>query len=150
MSREKTNGSDRRRHGRHDLRFPARVKISLSGRDSGKILQGIQNVIAMAETRNISIGGMSLKIVGSPLDVRRSLTPNNAVHIVGRPIEVVLEDENIVIWGDVIRTESNTMELAIVIYKVSDVQEWKKLCSERAEGISIFPDSPAVRRKRRS
>jgi hypothetical protein len=70
--------------------------------------------------------------------------------VVGRPIEVLLEGENIVIWGDVIRTESNTLELAIIIYKVSDVKEWKKICAESAEGLSIFPDSPAVRKKRRA
>ncbi|HNQ85039.1 MAG TPA: hypothetical protein PLP82_01610 [Deltaproteobacteria bacterium] len=150
MAREKVIENNRRRHERKDLRFPARVKISLSSRDSGKILKGIQSVIAMAETKNISIGGMSLRIVASPLDVRKSLTPAIASHVVGRPIEVVLEEENMVIWGDVIRTESNTLELAIVIYKVSDVREWKKICSESAEGISIFPDSQAVRKKRRS
>lgn len=150
MSREKQNGNERRRHERKPLKFPARVKISLSSRDSGKILEGLQSVIAMAETKNISIGGMSLKIVGSPMDARRSLTPANASRVIGRPIEVVLEEESIVIWGDVIRTESDTLELAIVIYKVSDVQEWKRICAERAEGISIFPDSPALRRKRRS
>jgi hypothetical protein len=150
MSKEKGNGKDRRQHERQDIRFPARVKISLSSRDSGKILQGLQSVIALAETKNISIGGMSLKIVGSPMDAKRSLTPANATHVVGRPIEVLLEGENIVIWGDVIRTESNTLELAIIIYKVSDVKEWKKICAESAEGLSIFPDSPAVRKKRRA
>jgi hypothetical protein len=72
------------------------------------------------------------------------------LHLVGRPIEVVLEEDNIIIWGDVIRTEADTLELSIVIYKVSDVKEWKKLCSKAAEGLSIFPDSLSVRRKRRS
>ncbi len=150
MAREKGIEKNKRRHDRQDIRLPARVKISFSSRDSGKILQGIHNIMAMAETKNISIGGMSLKLVGSPLDARRSLTPANASHVVGKPVEVILEEENIVIWGDVIRTESNTLELAIVIYKVSDVQEWKKICSESAEGLSIFPDSPALRKKRRS
>lgn len=150
MSDNRVNGKDKRKHERQPAKHPARLKISLSSRNTGKILQGIQNVIAMAETRNISIGGMSLRIVGSPFDARHSLTPANARHVVGRPIEVLLEDENLVIWGDVIRTDSDTLELAIVIYKVSDVQEWKKLCSQKMEGISIFPDSLAVRRKRRS
>jgi hypothetical protein len=150
MSDIRGNVKDKRKHERQQVRHPARLKISLSSRNSGKILQGIQSVIAMAETKNISIGGMSLKIVGSPFDARRSLTPANAGHVVGRPIEVVLEEENIIIWGDVIRTESDTLELAIVIYKVSDVKEWKKLCSRRSDGISIFPDTLAVRRKRRS
>ncbi|HPS94109.1 MAG TPA: hypothetical protein PK600_06575, partial [Deltaproteobacteria bacterium] len=111
---------------------------------------GLQTIIAMAETNNISIGGMSLHIVGSAMEARKSLTPANAAHLVGRPIEVVLDKEDLVIWGDVIRTDINTLELAIVIYKVSDVKQWKKLCSQSPDGISIFPDSLALRRKKRS
>ncbi|HPC47727.1 MAG TPA: hypothetical protein PLW83_06760 [Deltaproteobacteria bacterium] len=150
MKNDRRNDAERRRHGRKGARFPARLRISLSSRDTGKILEGIQNVIALAETRNISIGGMSLKIVGSPLEAKKSLTPSNAAHVVGRPIEVTLEGENMVIWGDVVRTDRESMELAIVIYKVSDVSEWKRICSESDDGISIFPDSPSVRKKRRS
>jgi hypothetical protein len=150
MSDIKRSLKEKRKHDRQPAKHHARLKIALSSRDSGKILQGIQDVLALAETKNISIGGMSLKIVGSPFDARKSLTPANAAHVIGRPIEVVLEEENIIIWGDVIRTEADTLELAIVIYKVSDVQEWKKLCNEKEQGISIFPDSLAVRRKRRS
>jgi hypothetical protein len=150
MSDIKGRTKEKRKQERQPARHPARLKIALSSRDSGKILQGIQNLLAMAETKDISIGGMSLKIVGSPFDTKKSLTPANAAHVVGRPIEVVLEEENIIIWGDVIRTEADTLELAIVIYKVSDVKEWKKLCNEKEQGISIFPDSLAVRRKRRS
>jgi hypothetical protein len=150
MSDIKGRGKDKRKHERQPARHPARLKIALSSRYSGKIIQGIQDVLAMAETKNISIGGMSLRIVGSPFDAKKSLTPANAVNVVGKPIEVILEEENIIIWGDVIRTESDTLELAMVIYKVSDVQEWKKLCNEKEQSISIFPDSLAVRRKRRS
>jgi hypothetical protein len=150
MSDIKVKTKDKRRQERQLARHPARLKIALSSRDSGKIFQGIQHVLALAETKNISVGGMSLKIVGSPFDAKKSLTRANAAQVVGRPIEVILEEENIIIWGDVIRTEADTLELAIVIYKVSDVQEWKKLCNEKAQGISIFPDSLAVRRKRRS
>lgn len=141
---------EKRRHERKRARIPATLKIAFSSRDSGKILQGIQNVMAMAETLNISIGGMSLKIVGSLMEAKRSLTPANASQAVGRPIEVVLEDENVVIWGDVVRTDRDNMELAVVIYRVSDVAEWKRICAEAKEGVSIFPDTPAVRKKRRS
>lgn len=150
MAKILKNSRERRKHERQPSKFPARLKISLSSRDTGKVLQGIQNIIALAETRDISIGGMSLKIVGETFDSKKSLTRANASHVVGRPIEVVLEEENIIIWGDVIRTEKDSLELAIVIYKVSDVQEWKKICSEEQKGISIFPDSTAVRRKRRT
>jgi hypothetical protein len=150
MSDIKVSSKEKRKHERHPARHPARLKIALSSRYTGKIIQGIQDVIAMAETKDISIGGMSLKIVGSPFDARKSLTPANAAQVVGKPIEVILEKENIMIWGDVIRTEADSLELAIVIYKVSDVQEWKRLCSEKVQDISIFPDTLAVRRKRRS
>jgi hypothetical protein len=150
MSDIKGSGKDKRKQERQSARHQARLKIALSSRDSGKIFQGIQHVLALAETKNISIGGMSLKIVGSPFDAKKSLTPANAAQVIGRPIEVILEEENIIIWGDVIRTEADTLELALVIYKVSDVQEWKKLCKEKQKDISIFPDSLAVRRKRRS
>ncbi len=142
--------AERRRHERKRASIPARLKISFSSRDSGKILKGIQNIVALAETRDISIGGLSLKIVATPMEARTSLTPANSAQVVGRPIEVVLEDENVVIWGDVVRTDKNTMELAIVVYKVSDVREWKRICSENREGLSIFPDTPAVRKRRRT
>jgi hypothetical protein len=150
MVSSKKGHRDRRRFDRIEARLPARLKISFVSRDTGKILVGIQNVIALAETRNISIGGISLKVVASPMEARMSLTPANASRVVGRPVEVVLEGVGLVIWGDVIRSEKDTMEIAIVIYKVSDVKEWKRICSDHRRELSIFPDSPAVRRMRRA
>jgi hypothetical protein len=150
MPKEYKMLKDERKHERLPTKIAAQLRISLSSRDTGKIIQGIQNIIAMAETNDISIGGMSLRIVGSPMDAKKSLTPANATRLIGRPIEVVLDDENLIIWGDVVRTEANTLELAIVIYKVSDVNQWKQLCADNAAGISIFPDTPTLRRKRRA
>jgi len=150
VSDEKKTMNDKRKFERYSSSLAAQLRVSFSSRDSGKILKGLQTIIAMAETKNISIGGMSLHIVGSAMEARKSLTPANAAHLVGRPIEVVLDNEDLVIWGDVIRTDINTLELAIVIYKVSDVKQWKKLCSQSPDGISIFPDSLALRRKKRS
>jgi hypothetical protein len=150
MPKQNLNLKDKRKHERYPAKLGAQLRISLSSRDTGKIIQGIQNIIAMAETNDISIGGMSLRIVGSAMDARKSLTPANATRLVGRPIEVVLDKENLIIWGDVVRTEANTLELAIVIYKVSDVKQWKQLCSQNDDGISIFPDSLALRRRKRA
>jgi hypothetical protein len=150
MPKQNLKLKDKRKHERYSAKLGAHLRISFSSRDTGKIIQGIQNIIAMAETNDISIGGMSLRIVGSPMDARKSFTPSNARHLVGRPIEVVLDKENLIIWGDVVRTEADTLELAIVIYKVSDVKQWKQLCSENDDGISIFPDTLALRRKKRT
>jgi hypothetical protein len=149
MPKQNLSLKENRKHERRSSKLGAQLRITLSSRDTGKIIQGIQSIIAMAETDDISIGGMSLRIVGSPMDARKSLTPANARHLVGRPIEVVLDKENLIIWGDVVRTEANTLELAIVIYKVSDVKQWKQLCSDNADGISIFPDTLALRRRKR-
>jgi hypothetical protein len=150
MPKEKKMMKEKRKHERYSFKLDAQLKVFLSSHVSGMLIQGVQNITAMAETNNISIGGMSLRIVGSPMDAKKSLTPANASQLVGRPIEVLLDHEDIVVWGDVIRADAKALELAIVINKVSDVQRWKKLCSEKNDGISIFPDSLQIRRKRRS
>lgn len=141
---------DQRRHARFPAKLDAQLKIELLRLISGKITQRIQNIFALAQTNNISIGGMSLHIVSGAMDAKKSLTPANAHLVVGHPIEVILYDSGITVWGHVIRADAKKLELGIIIDKVSDVRLWKRLCSEQVEGISIFPDSLRVRRKRRS
>lgn len=150
MPKEKKMMKEKRKHERYSFILNAQLKVFLASHVSGMLMQGVQNITAMAETSNISIGGMLLRIVGSPMDAKKSLTPANASQLIGRPIEVLLYNEDIVVWGDVIRADAKALELAIVINKVSDVQQWKNLCSEKKDGISIFPDSLQIRRKRRS
>jgi hypothetical protein len=143
-------GKDKRKHERCKAKLPAQLRIWLSNDNYGMVARGVQHILAMAETKNISIGGMSLHIVGSAMDASKSLTRSNVFKIIGRPIEVVIESEDIVVWGDVIRMDMKAFELGMVIYKVSDVKLWKKLCSQHVEGISIFPEGPRIIRKRRS
>ena len=141
---------EQRQHVRQPARLDAQLKVELMRLVSGKISQRIQSIVALAQTNNISIGGMSLHIVGGALDAKKSITPANAHLVVGHPIEVLLYDSGITVWGHVIRADGKKLELGLVIDKVSDVRRWKRLCSEQAEGISIFPDGPRIRRKRRS
>jgi hypothetical protein len=136
---------EKRKHERYTTKLAAHLKVSFSSRDSGKILKGIENIIALAETNNISIGGMSLRIVGSAMQAKKSLTQANAVNLIGRPIEVIINKEKLAIWGDVIRTDVNTLELVIVIYKVSDANQWKKICQMCNVRTSIFPDELPIR-----
>lgn len=130
IPQENTALKDKRKQHRYKRKLAAQLKVSFASRDSSKIIRAIENIIALAETNNISIGGMSLNIVGSSMDSKKSLTPANAVHLVGRPIEVLLDNRKIAIWGDVIRINAKTLELAIVIYKVSDEKQCKKFCTE--------------------
>ena len=132
---------EKRKHERYTIRLYAQLEVSLRSSYIGKIMQGIHNIIAMVETCNISSGGMLLRIVGSPMDAKKSLTRANASHLIGKPIEVVFCNEGISAWGDVIRADANTLEIAILIKKVSDVQDWKKLCSENNDSVRIFPDN---------
>jgi hypothetical protein len=141
--------TEKRGHERTYAKLPAQIRIWIPGQDAGKITRGTQHIVVMAETNNISIGGMSLKIVGASMDADKSLTRSNASRIIGRPAEIVIDNKKIVVWGDVIRADANSLEIAVAIYKVSDVKLWKKVCAEQA-GISIFPNSPRVNRKRRS
>jgi hypothetical protein len=121
--------NEKRDHERYPIKLYAHLEISLANRYIGKIMQGVDNIIALVETCNISIKGMLLRIVGSPMDAKRSLTRANASHLIHKPIELVFPDESITVWGKVVRVDVNTLEIAIVINKVSHIQQWKKLCS---------------------
>ncbi|HVN71099.1 MAG TPA: hypothetical protein VMU10_03670 [Desulfomonilia bacterium] len=139
MAQEKIVLKDKRKHYRYKRKLAAQLRVSFTSRYSAKIIKGIDNIIALAETNNISIDGMSLHIVGSPMDSKKSLSPKNAVHIVGRPIEIRIDNGKIAIWGDVIRTDAKTLELAIVIYKVSDEKHWKKICAGYEHPVFLHP-----------
>ncbi len=147
---EKVFSNERRKHERYAVRLSAQIEVSLIDSFQGKVMMGRESILSLAETGNISIGGMSLHIVGASMDAKKGLNRSNASKIVGRHIEVRLPDEGLTVSGSVIRADAGTLELTIVINKVSDVRKWKKICSDHAGGVSIFPDTPQVRRKRRT
>lgn len=139
---------EKRRHVRIPRKLDVQLKIELRRIVSGKISQQVQNIVALAQTSNISIGGMLLAIVGGVMDARQSLTPANAPLVIGQTIEVIFSYPVLTVWGHVIRAD--TASLALVIDKVSNVRLWKQVCAENREGVSIFPDGARIRRKRRS
>lgn len=141
---------DKRRHLRVEASLDVRFSIQCSETSSEKVATGKKKILGLARTKNISIGGMYLKLTGSPYDTRMSLTPANAQNILGKPIEVWVEQYNLEIWGEVIRVETPALDIGMVISKVSDVNVWKRLCSENIDGLSIFPDTVRSRRMRRT
>jgi len=129
MQHQERKPKDKRKYLRCPVKLYAQLEISLTSKYVGKIMLGSDNIIAMVETCNISTGGMMLRMVGSPMDAKKSLTKANVMSVIDKPIEVVFCDEGITAWGNVIRADAKTLEIAIVIKRVSDIQQWKTLCS---------------------
>ena len=130
---------NRRKHTRVQVNLSAKVKINLYKTDFTKVMHNIQEIVGIVDTKDISIGGVSINIVGSPLDASKSFIPATAQRLVGKPIEVNFYNYDLNIWGEVARIDPKTMQIAVIITKVSDVRLWKKICEESNDGISIFP-----------
>jgi hypothetical protein len=143
--------SNRRKHTRVKAQLNARIKINLFSTNSTKVIQNIQEIVGIVDTKDISIGGMSLNIVGTPMDTSMSFSSANAHRFVGRTIEVNFDDHALSVWGEVVRFDYKTMQVAVIISKVSDVRLWKQICENSNDGISIFPEEWRRRagRKRR-
>lgn len=141
--------NNRRKHTRVQANLSAKVKINIFSTDFTKVMRNIQEIVGIVDTRDISIGGLCIKIVGSPMDAGRSFTPATAQRLIGKPIEVNFYNYDLNIWGEVARIDPKTMQLAVIISKVSDVRLWKELCEESNDGISIFPKEWQNRKKKR-
>lgn len=141
--------NNRRKHTRVQANLSAKVKINIFSTDFTKVMRNIQEIVGIVDTKDISIGGLSINIVGSPMDAGRSFTPATAQRLIGKPIEVNFYNYDLNIWGEVARIDPKTMQLAVIISKVSDVRLWKELCEESNDGISIFPKEWQNRKKKR-
>jgi len=142
MIQDKKVMKEKRNNERYPVKLYAHLEIYLANKYIGKVMQGDHNIIAMVETCNISIKGMLLRIVGSPMDAKKSITRANTTNLINKTIELVFSDRNINVLGKVVRVDATTLEIAIVINKVSDIQQWKNPCSENKGIVNIFTDSP--------
>ena len=133
--------NNKRKHARFEVSLNARIKINLFSTDSTKVMRNIQEIVAIVDTKDISIGGLNLTIVGSPMAAGMSFTPATAGRLVGRPIEIKFDNHDLNIWGEVVRIDPKSMLVAVTISKVSNVSLWKELCENNTtEEISIFPE----------
>ncbi len=150
MSSEDINWSERRQYERYSVKLDVLLKVLIALQDGSKISRELMSIKALGQTNNISIGGLSLRLTASAMEDRRTIPPSYIRLMTGRPIEIEIYGKDLVVWGDVLRSNGDTSELGVLITKVSDVRRWKNLCTEHQEGISIFPDTIQVRRRRRS
>lgn len=150
MSDEDINWNEKRKYERISIKLDVQLKVLIALREGGKISRELMSIKALGQTNNISIGGLSLCLTASAMEDKRTIPHSYIRLMAGRPIEIEIYGKDIMVWGDVLRSDVDKFELAIVITKVSDVRRWKMLCTEHQTGLSIFPDTKLVRRRRRS
>ncbi len=92
-------------------------------------------ISCMVTSIDISLGGFSVRILHSPLDTGKSFSPALAYMLVGRDITALFNDERVTVEGRVVRVDPETMLMAVVITRVSDIDRWRELCSQAITGI---------------
>ena len=105
-----------------ELEHPEGARLSLSTRD--------RNVRLVAETRDISWGGLCLQFPVLPQDRENRFTPPKAHTVVGSSITVNLSSPLLTLYGEVIRFDSRNKVMAVIITKVSDYDLWQELCNQ--------------------
>jgi len=91
-------------------------------------------ISCMVTSIDISLGGFSVRILRSPLDTGMSFSPALAYMLVGRDITALFKDEQVTVKGKVVRVDPETMLMAVVITRVSDIHRWREICSQAIAG----------------
>jgi hypothetical protein len=122
---------ERRAHQRVLVQMTAEVEISVSmggrGKDQGAGDEFFKGVV---ETVDLSLCGLSVRIIGSNMDTGLSFSPALASRLVGKEIMTSFCSSSLTVWGKVVRFDPRNMLFAVVITRVSDIMRWKELCSE--------------------
>jgi hypothetical protein len=84
----------------------------------------------VVETVDLSLCGLSSRIISSPMDTDRTFSPALAYQLVGKEIKVSFCSSGTTVWGKVVRFDPKNMLIAVIITRVSDIMSWKELCSE--------------------
>jgi hypothetical protein len=126
---------ERRSFKRVTVQATAEIEISV---DPGAASNGSescsQTYRGIVETIDMSLCGLSARIVSSPMDTARSFSPALAYPLVGNEIRAAFASSGITVWGKVVRYDPRNMLIAVVITRVSDVLGFRDLLSR-----IIFP-----------
>lgn len=122
--------SIKREYTRKKENIKAMIHIHLDESDMGMLsLSASDKTIRLiAETKDISWGGFCLQFSKLPQDRKNRFTPEKAHTLVGSQVAVNLSNPRLTIWGDVLRYDSGTKQMAILITKVSNYDLWQELC----------------------
>jgi len=125
--------SIKREYPRRQKKIKAMISLHLDDNNLNDIsTHSTQKKIRiMSHTKDIGWGGICLEFEDLPKDSGNSFSPSRAHTIVGKSIQIKLRDPNLTLWGEVIRFDSKTREMAILITKVSDYNYWQTICDEK-------------------
>jgi hypothetical protein len=127
--------SIKREYPRKQKKIRAMISIHIEESEGAtlSLINRGNGIRLMAETKDISWGGFCLKFQEPPSDPGNWFSPSRAHKLVGQAIKVTLSRPPLSLWGEVIRFDSKTQEMAVIITKVSDYDLWQGLCSQEAD-----------------
>lgn len=122
--------SIKREYPRRQENIKAMIHIHLDESDMGalSLKKSDETIRLMAETKDISWGGVCIYISDPPHDRKNRFIPENAHTLVGGQITVNLTNPKLTLWGDVLRYDSRSKHMAVILSKVSDYGLWQQLC----------------------
>ena len=122
--------SIKRDYPRKQEKITAKIHIHLDESHMGMLSLNTsgETIRLIAETKDISWGGFCLQFSKLPQDRENRFTPEKAHTLVGSQVAVNLSSPRLTLWGDVLRYDSQTKQMAIIITKVSDYDLWQELC----------------------
>jgi hypothetical protein len=122
---------ERRSFPRIPVQLHTEIEITVDGLfrqdDPCRTAEAISCIVTSID---ISLGGFSVKILHSPLDTSLSFSPALAYLLVGRQITAFFKDRDVTVLGKVVRVDPETMLMAVVITRVSDICRWREVCGE--------------------
>jgi hypothetical protein len=122
---------ERRSYRRTTVQMDAEVEISVHpDRDGAFEDKPGATFKGSVQTIDLSLCGLSAKIISSPMDTDRSFSPALAYLLVGKEIKALFPSARLTVWGKVVRFDPKNMLIAVIITRVSDIMLWKNLCSE--------------------
>jgi hypothetical protein len=124
--------SIKREYPRCSTRIRAMITIGLEGKEGAAVIRSGsrgKEIRLMTETKDISWGGFCLRFASLPEDPEDLFSRARVHKLVGKTVKVMLSEPKVTLWGDVIRFDAGTREMAVIITKVSDYDLWQHTCS---------------------
>ncbi|HHO75204.1 MAG TPA: PilZ domain-containing protein [Deltaproteobacteria bacterium] len=118
---------ERRRSLRITVAIPAEVEIYP---DSQYQTSTHTSIKGMVNTIDIGLGGLSVRVVHCESHTGKGFSPAIAYLLAGKIITAYFKDYDMTITGKVVRVDPETMLMAVVITRVSDIDCWRQLCGQ--------------------
>jgi hypothetical protein len=121
---------ERRRYPRIPVELHAEIEIDLDSPVPGEKNCAQTKICGVVNTIDIGLGGFCVKIINSQTDTDKCFGPAIAYSLVGKIISAFFKDYRLIISGKVVRVDPETMLMAVVITRVSDIDCWRELCGK--------------------